>query len=198
VSAEAGAADPALLLKKSYKKIDDLQADFVQTLRFADFETPSVSQGQLFLKREKGKGRMRWDYRQPERFQIFIDGETIQQYIPDHQQVIESRIGSDAAAIAFRLLSGMKNLESDFHLLAAEDQTFQLAPKIKTTGFKQIDVTVIPFPALDGVVIQSVTLHEENGNVTTFVFDRIQVNAGLKESVVRFTPPKDIEIITAP
>jgi chaperone LolA len=197
-SPEVSAADPALLLKKSYEKIDDLQADFVQTLRFADFETPSVSQGQLFLKRDKGQGKMRWDYLKPEKFQIFTDGETIQQYIPEHRQVLQSRIGSDAGAIAFRLLSGMKNLERDFLVTAAGGQSLQLTPKMKTTGFRQIDVTTTPFPWVDGVVIQSVTLHEENGNVTTFAFDRTRINSGIKEAAVRFTPPKDVEIITAP
>jgi outer membrane lipoprotein carrier protein len=195
---EVGAANPSASLRKSYEKISDLQADFVQTLYFADFDTPSISRGQLFLKRGKVDGKIRWDYQKPERFQIFTDGETVQQYIPEHQQVLQSQIGSDAGAVAFRLLAGMKGLENDFQVTAVDDRTLQLIPKAKTTGFRQIDVIVAPFPAVDGEIIQSVTLHEENGNVTTFVFDQIRVNSGLKESIFKFSPPKGTEIITLP
>ncbi len=197
----AASADLAAQLQKTYRRIVDLQADFVRTLRFADFETPSVSSGQLFLRRTSDRGTMRWDEQSPVVSQMFIDGETLLHYTPEHKQVLKGKMGSDAAsAVAFRLLSGMGDLKRDF-TLSTPDKTpgvLRLIPKANLETFLKIDVTTTPFPEGDGVMIQGVALHDANGNLTTFSFQNIRTNTGLKADLFHFVPPKGVEVIEQP
>jgi len=200
ISALAVADNPAQHLQKTYEKIDDLQADFVQTLRFADFETPSVWTGKIALQRERGKGKMRWDFQSPEVFQVFVDGEMALHYTPEHRQAVRSNMTSNpAGAMAFRLLAGAGDIARDFDVYAtAEIGKLKFVPKDKTTGFRWIEVTVAPHAGLSGRVIQRVVLQEESGNLTTFVFDHLKINAGIDASFFTFVPPKGVEVFSAP
>ncbi len=194
------AGDPVGYLQKSYEKIADLQADFVQTLRFADFETPSVWTGKVALQRERGKGKMRWDFKAPEVFQVFVDGETVLHYTPEHRQALRSKMsGNPAGAMAFRLLAGVSDLTRDFDAYSTGNaHQIKFVPKDKTTGFLWIEATVAPHAALSGVVIERVVLQEESGNLTTFVFNNLKINTGIEPASFTFTPPKGVEIIPAP
>ena len=187
-------------LQRTYEKIADLQADFVQTLRFADFETPSVWTGKVALRRERGRGKMRWDFQSPEVFQVFVDGETVLHYTPEHRQAVRSKMnGNPAGAMAFRLLAGASDITRDFDIYSTgEVNHLRFVPKDKTTGFLSIEATVAPHAGLSGVVIQRVVLQEESGNLTTFVFDHLKINAGIDAAFFTFIPPKGVEITPAP
>jgi len=199
-SASAAAGDAARHLQKTYENIADLQADFVQTLRFADFETPSVWMGKVALRRERGKGKMRWDFQTPEVFQVFVDGETVLHYTPEHRQAVRSNLNANpAGAMAFRLLSGTGDITRDFDARATKEaHQVRFVPKDKTTGFLWIDVKVVPYPGISGVVIQRVILQEESGNLTTFVFNNLKVNKSIDTVFLTFVPPPGVEITPSP
>jgi len=200
VPVSAAADDPVRQIQKTYEKLADFQADFVQTLRFADFETPSVWTGKVAFQRERGRGKMRWDFQSPEVFQVFVDGETALHYTPEHRQAVRSKMsGNPAGAMAFRLLSGAGDILDNFDVYAtAEVNRLQFVPKDKTIGFLWIEATVAPLASLSGRVIQRMVLQEESGNLTTFVFDRIKINTGIDAAFFTFTPPKGVEITIAP
>ena len=196
----AAADDPVQQIQKTYEKIADLQADFVQTLRFADFETPSVWTGKVALRRERGREKMRWDFQSPEVFQVFVDGETVLHYTPEHRQAVRSSMtGNPAGAMAFRLLAGAADITRDFDAYGTpEIGKLKFVPKDKKTGFLWIEATVAPHAALAGAVIERVVLQEESGNLTTFVFNNLKINRGIDAAFFTFTPPKGVEITPAP
>lgn len=196
--------DPAAATSKiqtAYEKINDLQADFVQTVRFQDFDTPYVSKGKLFLK----KGKMRWDYQEPSRQQIVVEGEKVLYYIPEHKQVVKSRIGGESdSALPLQLLSGTSHLDQDFQISIEEEPrsdqslSLRLIPKSKETTLKKVIASVAPSPQVEGLIIQKVTLFEENGNVSTFSFEGTQINKGFAEEVFNLKYPKGTEIVDSP
>ncbi len=192
---------PALPIREiqaTYEKIRDLSADFIHTVQFGDFESRSSTSGKFVFKRGDGTGKMRWDYETPQRSQIFIDGDVVLHYMPEHQQVIKSRIGT-ASSLPFRLLSGSGHLDRDFHVVAGDTpNTSFLIPKEKIDGISQIHIQTAPFPPLKGPILEEVTMHEENGNIVTFSFKKIRVNQGLTDDQIRLVLPKGVERIDAP
>lgn len=201
VAAEEDPAAVAAKIQSAYEKINDLQADFVQSVRFEDFDTPYISKGKLFLK----KGKMRWDYREPSRQQIVVDGERLLFYIPEHQQAVKSRLGGESDGhLPLQLLSGAGRLDQDFQISIEEeprsDQSIalRLIPKNKQSQLTKVVASVAPSPQVEGMVIQKVTLFEQNGNVSTFSFQEIRINKGFSEDVFTVKYPKGTEVIESP
>lgn len=196
--------DPAAVAAKiqtAYDKLNDLQADFVQTVRFQDFDTPYVSKGKLYLK----KGKMRWDYREPSHQQILVEGEKLLYYIPEHKQVVKGRIGGESDShLPLQLLSGTSRLDQDFQISIEEQPTsdqslsLRLIPKSKETQLTKVIASVVPSPQVEGLIIQKVTLFEQNGNVSTFSFEKMQINQGVGENLFKLDYPKGTEVIESP
>ncbi len=185
-------------IQATYDKVRDLSADFVHTIRFPEFESRSVSSGRFFFKRGTGNGKMRWDYEKPQPSQIFIDGESVLHYSPENRQVMKSRLQT-ASSLPLRLLSGGGRLERDFQVVTDDaPDTLRLIPKEKIAGIAQIKARIVPFPPLNGLILKEVVLHEDNGNVVTFSFEKIRANQGLTDDLFRFTPPKGVEVIESP
>lgn len=188
-------------IQTTYEKLKDLQASFIQTVVFKDFDTPFVSEGKLFLK----KGKMRWDYQRPSLQQIFVDGEKVLYYVPEHKQAIRSRIGGESDShLPLQLLSGTGRLDQTFKTsvqggaLSQKEVTLRLVPKEKKSTLTQIIATVIPFPSIEGWIIQKVVLYEENGNVSTFSFNGIEMNKEIPDTFFEFKVPKGVEVIESP
>ncbi len=208
ISSIASPEKPKTTLKKvlteisnTYEQIADLQADFVQTVEIYDFNTPYVSTGKLSLK----KGKMLWDYEEPGKQLIYVNGLGFQFYVPDHKQVIRSRIGGQSDAhLPLKLLSGLGQLDQDFEVSFEIEAPkpggavhLKLLPK-KAMGLTHIVITFIPSSQIKGLVIDQVILHEKNGNISTSTFNAVQINKGLEDSLFEFTPPEGIAVIEAP
>ncbi len=186
---------------EAYEKIDDLKAQFVQTVEIMDFNTPYVSKGTLFIK----KGKMLWDYVEPSHQQIFVDGGGFLYYVPDHKQVIRSKVGGRSDAhLPLKLLAGRAELEQDFEIsyeieapLPGEPIRLRLIPK-KKMGLIKIVITLVRVPNIEGLMIDQVVLHEENGNISTSAFEEIEINHGLDDALFVFTVPDGIEVLDAP
>lgn len=199
--AEEEPAAVAAKIQTAYDQINDLQADFVQSVRFEDFDTPYVSKGKLFLK----KGKMRWDYREPSRQQIVVEGERVLYYVPEHKQVVKSRIGGESDShLPLQLLSGTSRLDQDFQISIEEEprsdrsRSLRLIPKNKETQLIKAIAFVAPSPQVEGLIIQKITLFEQNGNVSTFSFEGMQINKGFSEEVFNLKYPKGTEVIESP
>jgi outer membrane lipoprotein carrier protein len=185
-------------IQSTYDKVRDLSAEFVHTIQFAEFESRSVSSGKFFFKRGAGNGKMRWDYEKPQPSQIFIDGESVLHYSPENRQVMKGRLQT-ASSLPLRLLSGGGRLDRDFQVVTDDaPDTLRLIPKEKLSGITQIKARTAPLPSLGGPIFTEVALHEDNGNVVTFSFEKIRVNQGLADDLFRFIPPKGVEVIESP
>jgi outer membrane lipoprotein carrier protein len=200
-SVPEGLNDIIAKIQATYEKINDLQSEFVQSVQIVDFDTPYVSKGQLFLK----KGKMRWDYREPSKQQIFVDGERFLYYVPEHRQVIRSRLGGQSDGhLPLRLLSGAGRLDQDFQISfegeskpAQKSIVLRLIPK-KEMELTKIVLTVVPSPQIEGWMIQKVALYEANGNISTSSFEGIQINKGVSDDLFTFKIPKGVEVIDTP
>ncbi len=191
-------------LQARYEKTKDLQADFTQKTRIEGFERPVVSSGKVYIKKP---GRLRWDYLDPAREEIYVNQDDVKVYVPEHKQVLVGKLTQMAASKApLELLQGAARLEESFdiHPTAGKERgiggvrLITLIPKAKDSesarGVQRIVVEVFP----KTYFIRTVALHEISGNVATFEFANLKPNTGLGNDLFEFKAPPDTEVVKAP
>lgn len=186
-----------------YAQTKDLQADFVQETILEGFSTGFTSSGRLYLKKP---GLLRWDYLHPSEEQIYVNGDQVMMYIPEHQQVVKGALTQMAASKGpLALLQGAGNLSQQFTILESADgsknnekfPSLTLVPKPvgKTPPtIKKIVLKLFP----DTYFIQGITLFEVSGNISHVMFDHIQANTGLSSSQLTFDVPPDVVVVELP
>ncbi len=130
-----------------YAQTKDLQADFVQETILEGFTTGFTSSGRLYLKKP---GLLRWDYLHPSEEQIYVNGDQVMMYVPEHQQVVKGALTQMAASKGpLALLQGAGNLSQQFTILESADGS-------KDNG-KFPSLTLVPKP-----VDQTPSNYQEN------------------------------------
>jgi len=191
-------------LQARYEKTKDLQADFTQKTTIEGFERPMTSSGKVYIKKP---GRLRWNYLDPSAEDIYVQGDDVKVYVPEHKQVLVGKLTHMAASRApLELLQGAANLDACFEAEPTPGKSrgvggirlVTLVPKshdAEAHGTVQ-RIVVEVFPKT--YFIRSLSLHEVSGNVSNFEFSSLQSNIGLDDDL--FVPkfPPDVEVVKAP
>jgi outer membrane lipoprotein carrier protein len=187
-------------VENRYRKTTDLTADFAQTTTVKGFASGLKSAGRVYIKRP---GKLRWDYLAPNLEQIFVDNNRVQFYVPEHKQVLTGQLTKMADSQApLQLLQGVGRLDKHYAVAASPDGATGAGglPLLVLTplegGADQPRIVVEVDPAT--YFLRRIQLHDVNGGVSDFVFSKIRSNAGLKDDIFVFQPPKDVEVIPAP
>ncbi|UCH91290.1 MAG: outer membrane lipoprotein carrier protein LolA [Nitrospirota bacterium] len=186
-----------------YAKTQDLQGEFTQETIIEGFETGFKSTGRFYLKKP---GLLRWDYLEPSKEHIYVDGDEVMMYVPEHQQVVKGTLTQIAASKGpLALLLGVGKLSKQFTVLES--------PEVSSDSQQIPDLTLIPKPDGDTVptikkillqlftdsyLIKAITIFETSGNVSRVHFDHIQVNQGLSPNLLKFTLPPDVVVVDFP
>lgn len=186
-------------VRETYQALSDLSADFAQSTTVSGFSTTVRSKGKVYL----AKGKMRWDYTEPSNQQIYVNEGRIHYYIPAHKQVIVSTLTPDNDdQIPMHLLMTLERLDQDF-TAAWEDPAsprrdaeyrLRLEPKRPVADLEYVTVGV----DAQRRVVTSVALHPKNGNVSSFVFSKLEMNPRLDASLFSFTVPPGVEVVETP
>ena len=191
-------------LQARYEKTKDLQADFTQKTTIEGFERPMTSSGKVYIKKP---GRLRWNYLDPSAEDIYVQGDDVKVYVPEHKQVLVGKLTHMAASRApLELLQGAAKLDASFEAEPTPGKSrgvggirlVTLVPKshdAEAHGTVQ-RIVVEVFPKT--YFIRSLSLHEVSGNVSNFEFSSLQSNIGLDDDL--FVPkfPLDVEVVKAP
>lgn len=186
-----------------YAKTQDLQGEFAQETIIEGFETGFKSTGRFYLKKP---GLLRWDYLEPSKEHIYVDGDEVMMYVPEHQQVVKGTLTQISASKGpLALLLGVGKLSKQFTVLES--------PEASSDSKKIPDLTLIPKPDggtvptikkillqlfPDSYLIQTITIFETSGNISRVYFDHIQVNQGLATNLLKFTLPPDVVVVDFP
>ena len=186
-----------------YAKTQDLQGKFTQETIIEGFESGFKSTGQFYLKKP---GLLRWDYLEPSKEHIYVDGDAVMMYVPEHQQVVKGTLTQIAASKGpLALLLGVGKLSQQFTVVEPSEpsKSSQALP----------DLTLIPKPDgdtaptinqieihlfADSYLIQTMTIFETSGNISRVNFNQIQVNQGLSADLLKFTVPPDVVVVDFP
>ena len=184
-----------------YAQIKDFQADFVQETRIQGFDTPLRSSGRVYLKKP---GRLRWDYMEPSVEHIYVHQDQLSVYVPAHNQVLKGSLTMMVSTKApLRLLQGVGKLAEHFSVAPAGAgekgegglPLLTLIPKPVPGSASSSLVKVVSEIQPRTYLIQSLALHEKNGNVSTFRFSNFKVNKGLDDTVLILNPPEGVVIV---
>lgn len=183
-----------------YAKTQDLQGEFTQETIIEGFESGFQSTGKFYLKKP---GLLRWDYLEPSKEHIYVDGDAVMMYVPEHQQVVKGTLTQISASKGpLALLLGVGKLSQQFTVVEPSKDLRKL-----------LDLTLIPKPVgdsaptiksiglqlfADSYLIQTITIFETSGNISRVHFDHLQVNQGLSTDLLKFIVPPDVVVVDFP
>jgi len=191
-------------LQSRYEKTKDLQANFTQKTLIEGFERPMTSSGKVYIKKP---GLLRWNYLDPSTEDIYVKGDDVKVYVPEHNQVLVGKLTQMAASKApLELLQGAAKLESSFDVAPTPGKgrgiggirLLTLIPKAhegEARGSVQ-KIVVEVFPKT--YYIRTVSLYEISGNMSNFEFSSLESNVGLGDDLFDPKLPADVEIVRAP
>jgi outer membrane lipoprotein carrier protein len=186
-------------IEAAYRNTTSLQTDFVQTTHYEGFDTPYISKGRLSIRRPS---KMRWDYKEPSHHQIYVNGDTVIYFVPEHRQAIRSTLDREVhTPVPLMLLAGAASLSEQFSIAwentaGKSDGAYLLRLTGKGAGAPLAPMTIEA--AADTFLIRRVILHDPSGAQTTFDFSHLALNVGLDDTLFVFTPPEGIEVVDAP
>ena len=185
-------------LEATYGKFSDLRAEFSQVAHNKSLGQDIKAEGVVYLK--KG-GKMRWDYKRPTPQQIISDGASLWVYTPELNQVNTGSAPKALAGPAGSFLAGLGKVRDQFKVVrflnpatkvdAAGRPVLDLTPKSPSPMLTRLVLTVDP---KDYVVRQAV-IYDQFQNTVTMAFSKVTLNAGLKDELFTFTPPKGVSVV---
>jgi len=183
-------------VQKSYHEVKAIRADFTQTYDAGGGSR--VESGTVVFARG---GRMRWDYRRPEKKVFLSNKKEVLLYLPEESQLNRSSVKkSDDYRVPFRLLLSRLDLRKVFYKFEDANNEFKHAPQDRVIiaypkhaeklGYKHVVMEFDPQMNIRGLVI----VYADN-SVMNFRFSHIDRNPSLSASMFELTPPPGTQII---
>lgn len=199
-AAQAPSAPPpgeiAARVQARYDGIRDFTADFVQTYEGGVLRRKIVESGVVQVSKP---GRMRWEYRKPERKLFVSDGREMYLHeVAANQVTIFPVPQGDEAATAVLFLAGKGHITRDFTVTRAEaaaagTHALRLTPKSPEPDYDWLVLTV----DRQSLQIRSLTAADNQGGRSTFEFSSIRENTRIPDRVFRFTIPRGADVVRA-
>lgn len=186
-------------LQSSYHDVKAIRADFTQT--FDEGGGAREESGTVVFARG---GRMRWDYREPEKKVFLSNKKEVLLYLPEEKQLNRSSVKeSEDYRVPFRLLLSRLDLKKVFYKFEDANNQFQHPPEDRVIiaypkngdkmGYKHV---VMEFdPQLD---IRRLVIVYTNGTSMKFMFSHIDRNPLLASTLFELTPPPGTQIVNQP
>lgn len=195
-SALPPAAEIASRVQARYDQIRDFTAEFVHTYEGGVLRRKVTERGVVQVKKP---GRMRWEYRTPEKKLFVSDGRDMYLHeVAANQVTIFPVPQGDEAATAVLFLAGRGHVTRDFtvsHTEGADAGTYalRLTPKAPELDYDWLVLVV----DRDSYQIRSLRAADNQGGRSTFEFSGYQENTGLSDRVFTFTIPRGADVVRA-
>jgi outer membrane lipoprotein carrier protein len=176
-----------------YEKTKDLEASFVQTYTYSAAGRSQTSRGTL---RVKKPGKLRWDYVDPAKKTIVVNGSRLVQYEPEENQAyVDEHFDASAMSAAVTFLLGKGKLEREFDLSLSPKAggRLVLTPRKADARVEQIVLTIS-----ESGEVTDTRVVDGSGNVNEIAFQNLRRNVGLKDDVFVLDLPKDVHRVKAP
>jgi outer membrane lipoprotein carrier protein len=186
----ASAEDLARHIEARHRTVRDLTARFVQTYRSGLVGREIVESGTLSLKRP---GRMRWEYRDPERKTFVSDGQKYYFYVPADRQVVVREQAGDRSVTTL-LLTGQADILAEFSVALEPPENgrarLRLTPRRENAEVQQVVLEVD-----ERHLIRAIRVRDAQGSESRFQFEGIRENVGLDDRQFRFDIPRGVEVV---
>jgi outer membrane lipoprotein carrier protein len=199
--ADAASPDVQVLLDRArevYDGLTSMQAVFEQTIEIPLLGRRRDGSGTWY---QKGPGRFKMDFTDPEGDVIVADGQYLWLYYPSTHpgQVIRSAIDANVTGAGMVDLQGRIFEEAD----TGYDAVLQGTEEVKGHATWRIVLTPTgesPYRTVrvwvdeDSFLVRRFEILEENETVRTVILDELQPNDSIADSVFEFVPPEGTDV----
>lgn len=199
--ADAASPDVQVLLDQArevYDGLTSMQAVFEQTIEIPLLGRRRDGSGKWY---QKGPGRFKMDFTDPEGDVIVADGQYLWLYYPSTHpgQVIRSAIDANVTGAGMVDLQGRIFEEADTGyeavLQGLEDVKGHATWRIVLTPTGESPYrTVRVWVDEDSFLVRRFEILEENETVRTVILDELQPNSPIANSVFEFVPPEGTDV----
>ncbi|HXH06837.1 MAG TPA: outer membrane lipoprotein carrier protein LolA [Vicinamibacterales bacterium] len=190
------AAEIAQAVEARYARVRDFTASFVQTYEGGVLRKKVVERGTVRVKRP---GRMRWEYREPEKKLFVADGRRLYAYIPADRQVIVSDLPEgDQATTAALFLAGRGDLTRDFEASFGDAReappgsiVLRLTPRRPEREYDWLMLVLDPAT----LQIRMLIAGDPQGGRSVFAFSDVRENVGLSDKTFEFSIPRGVDVV---
>ena len=189
LSMPAWAEDAEQRLKTALKNMDNLSAEFKQTLLDEDKNIVQQSSGTLALQRP---GKFAWIYTEPFEQRIIADGSELWVYDVELDQVTVKPMDESISNAPIMILMKESDVTQQFNVIEVGQRKFlfwvELEPKAKDLEFQRI------FIGLEDGNVRAMELQDQFGQSTQIVFDNLRFGVVHNPATFKFVPPEGVDV----
>ena len=188
----AHADDATERLNKALRQMDNLTAEFKQTLLDEDKNVVQQSRGTLALQRP---GKFFWEYVEPYSQRIIADGQELWIYDVELDQVTVKPMDQGLSNAPIMILMKQADIGDQFEVHEVGQRKFlywvELLPL--DTGVNDLEYTHI-YIGIEGERVRAMELQDQFGQSTQIVFENLRVGVVHNPAVFKFVPPPGVDV----
>jgi len=185
----AWAEDAEQRLRMALKNMDNLSAEFKQTLLDEDKNVIQQSRGTVALQRP---GKFAWIYTEPFEQRIIADGSELWVYDAELEQVTVKPMDESISNAPIMILMKESDITQQFNVIEVGQRKFlfwvELEPQAKDLEYQRI------FIGLDDGNLRAMELQDQFGQSTQIVFDNLRVGVVHNPATFKFVPPDGVDV----
>ena len=185
----AWAEDAEQRLKAALKNMDNMSAEFKQTLLDEDKNIVQQSSGTLALQRP---GKFAWIYTEPFEQRIIADGSELWVYDVELDQVTVKPMDESISNAPIMILMKESDVTQQFNVIEVGQRKFlfwiELEPQAKDLEYQRI------FIGLEGGNVRAMELQDQFGQSTQIVFENLRLGVVHNPATFKFVPPDGVDV----
>ncbi len=189
VATPVGADEAATRLRAALKNMDNLSADFKQTLRDEDQKIVQQSRGTLALQRP---GKFAWTYIDPFEQRIVADGSELWIYDVELEQVTVKPMDSSLSSAPIMILMKQSGIDEQFTISEVGQRKYlywiELRPQAPDLEYTHIYI------GLEDGMVRAMELRDQFGQSTQIVFENLRVGVIHDPATFKFDPPAGVDV----
>jgi outer membrane lipoprotein carrier protein len=180
-------------IQKQYDTTDTFQARFIQKSYLKILGQSQKAEGSVSIKKP---GKMKWDYKAPDRQILVSNDQGLWLYLPDEKQVTKMKVqniySSNTPAL---FLAGRGKLTKSFTIGKVTEESglyvVELIPRDKAQNLSKM----VLLANKKNYQITGSRVYDNLGNKTEMLFSNIRTNPSLEKKLFQFEVPKGVELI---
>lgn len=184
-----GASEAEERLNQALKNLDNLTAEFKQTLRDEDKQIVQQSRGTLALQRP---GKFAWIYLDPFEQQIIADGSELWIYDVELDQVTVKPMDESLSSAPIMLLMKQSDVGEQFRVSEVGQRKYLYWVELESQA-PDLEFTHIYIGLQDGKVV-AMEMRDRFGQSTQIVFENLRTGVIHDPRTFRFEPPPGVDV----
>ncbi len=176
-------------LNKALGSLDNLTADFKQTVLDDDKKIVQQSSGKVAIQRP---GKFSWIYTTPYEQHIIADGKELWVYDVDLDQVTVKPMSTGLASAPIMILMRKNEIAAEFNISEVGQRKFlywvELEPKSQDMDYTKVYI------GIDDGGVKAMELRDKFGQSTQIVFENLRLNVVHNPKTFKFVPPAGVDV----